>query len=81
MGPLGCGCAALAAIFALVGLLPLLGWVNWLTTLPAAILAVIFSGVALNRERRSGIATLGLIGGVLVLFWALFRLTIGGGII
>ena len=80
MNALGCGCGALAGLFAVLGLLPLLGWLNWFTTLPAAALAVIFSGLAM-RDGDRGLAPLGMIAGVVVLGWALFRLTIGGGVI
>lgn len=81
MGGFGCGLALAAALFAVLGLLPLLGWLNWITTLPLAILAIAFSGIALSRGSRSPIAALGLIGGVLALCWAVFRLAIGGGIV
>ena len=82
MGTLGCGLSVAAGLFALVGLIPLLGWLNWITTLPLALLAVFFSAVALARgtlDRTA--ATLGLIGGVLLIFWAMFRLSLGAGII
>jgi len=78
---IGCFLVVLAAFFALVGLIPFLGWLNWLTTLPLAILATIFGLLSLTREERSTTAALTLIGGVLILFWAIFRLTLGGGII
>jgi hypothetical protein len=81
MGGFGCALAVLAGCFALLGLLPLLGWLNWITTLPLAILATLFSGIALSRGSRSPIAALGLAGGILALCWAVFRLTIGGGIV
>lgn len=80
MAGLGCLFSVLAGLFALVGLVPFLGWFNWITTLPAAVLAIAFSAQGLSRG-SSGLAVLGLIGGILVLFWALFRLTIGGGFI
>ncbi len=82
MGTLGCGISVLAAIFALIGLFPLLGWLNWITTLPLALLAAFFSGVALLRgtvDRTA--AALGLVAGVLLVFWAMFRLSLGAGII
>ena len=81
MGNAGCGCGIIAVIFAIVGFLPLLGWLNWVTTLPAAILAILFSLVGLWSGEQKGTAALGLAVGVVVLFWALFRLSIGGGII
>ena len=81
MGGLGCGFSIIAGFFALIGLIPLLGWLNWITTLPAAILAIIFSSVAVTRGERGTGPPLGLIAGVLLLFWAIFRLSIGAGII
>lgn len=81
MGGLGCGCAVTAALLALVTALPLLGWANWLLTIPVALLAVLFSFVALSRGEQTGLATGGLIIGVGTLFWAMFRLALGGGFI
>lgn len=81
MGTLGCGLSVVAAVFAVVGLVPFLGWMNWITTLPLALLAIAFSGLALNRGTLDRAAAAGLVGGVLLTFWALFRLTIGGGVI
>jgi hypothetical protein len=78
---LGCFFSMAAAIFALLGLIPFLGWLNWITTLPLAILAIIFSQSSRQRNEGGALATLGLIGGVLLLFWATFRLLIGGGAI
>jgi hypothetical protein len=81
VGNLGCGCAAVAALLALVTALPLLGWANWLATIPVALIAVIISVVGLSRKENTGAATLGLVAGMLVLFWALFRLALGGGVL
>jgi hypothetical protein len=81
MGSIGCGLSVLAALFALLGIIPFLGWLNWITTLPIAVLAIVFSGLAVSRERENTLAVLGLIGGVLIFFWALFRLALGGGIV
>jgi len=81
VGGLGCGFSVVAIFFALIGLIPLLGWLNWITTLPLAVLAIIFSGVALARGERGPGASLGLIGGVVLFFWAIFRLSLGAGII
>ena len=81
MGGVGCGFSIAAAVFALLGLFPFLGWVNWFTTLPAALLAILFSFVAMVRGGERGNAMLGLIVGVVVFFWAIFRLAVGGGII
>ncbi|MDQ3514308.1 MAG: hypothetical protein M3462_11755 [Chloroflexota bacterium] len=82
MGTLGCGLSLVAAVFAVVGLVPFLGWLNWITTLPLALLAIAFSGLALSKGTLDrAAAAAGLVGGVLLTFWALFRLTIGGGVI
>lgn len=80
VGGLGCGCSVIAVLFAVIGLVPLLGWLNWITTVPAALLAILFSALALARGQGNGTATLGLIVGVVTLFWALFRLSLGFGI-
>jgi thiamine transporter ThiT len=79
MGNLGCGCAAVAALLALVTALPFLGWANWLLTIPVALAAVLISVVALSRGEQSTLAAAGLIVGIGTLFWAMFRLAIGGG--
>lgn len=81
MGSMGCLLSIVAAFFALLGLLPFLGWLNWITTLPIAILAIVFSGLTLSKDRENTPAVLGLIGGVLLFFWALFRLGLGGGVL
>lgn len=69
-----------AALFLLIGLIPFLGWFNWFTTLPAAVLGAILSGIATGRSRNS-LAIAGLIISVAVFFIALVRLFIGGGIL
>lgn len=81
MGGLGCGCAAVAALLALVTTIPFLGWANWILTIPVALVAVLVSLVGLSRGEQSALAIGGLGLGALVLFWALFRLALGGGII
>ena len=81
LGNLGCGCSILAALLALVTALPLLGWANWLLTIPAAVLAILFSLVGLGRGEQKTAAVLGLVVGVLILFWGLARLALGGGVI
>jgi hypothetical protein len=53
---------------------------NWFTTLPAAVLGAIVSGVAVARLKR-GLAVAGLIISLAVFAVALLRLFIGGGII
>lgn len=81
MGGLGCGFAVIAVLLAVVTALPLLGWANWITTVPVALLAILFSALGLARGQQSTLATIGLVVGVLTLFWALFRLSVGGGIV
>lgn len=81
MSGLGCGLSIAAAAFGLLATVPLLGWLNWVTTLPLAVLAVVFSAVGLSRKQATAMAVLGLGGGTLVLFWAVFRLLLGGGIL
>ena len=81
MGGLGCGCSAVAALFALIAFVPLLGWLNWITSIPVSIVAFILSVVALRRDEQRTLATLGLLVSVLTFFWAMFRLSLGGGIL
>ncbi len=81
MARFGCGTSIVAALFALVGIVPLLGWVNWITTLPLTVLASAVCLVALLREERTTAALLGLAAGVLLIFWAIFRLGLGGGVV
>ncbi len=81
MGGLGCGVSVVAALFTILGLLPLLGWLNWFTTLPAALLAVLLGFLGVLRDEQRAISLLALVAGVAILAWAVFRLSIGGGII
>ncbi len=81
MGGLGCGCGLVAVLLALATAIPFLGWANWILTLPAAILTIIFSLVGLLTDSRRDTAVVGLILGVTTLFWALFRLALGHGVI
>ena len=69
-----------AGFFMLIGLIPFLGIINWFTTLPAAILAIIFSAVGLSKS-KSGLAVAGLVISIIVLCIAILRLIIGGGIL
>jgi hypothetical protein len=80
MGFLGFIFSLAAAVSLLVGLIPLLGWLNWITTLPAAILGAVFSGIGLARS-RGGLAVVGLIISVVVFFLATGRLIIGCGVL
>jgi hypothetical protein len=60
--------------------MPFLGWLNWFTTLPAALLGAILSGIALARLKR-GTAMAGLVISVAVFVVAALRLFIGHGVI
>ncbi len=79
MGIAGFVISLVAGFFMLIGLIPFLGIINWFTTLPAAVLAAILSGVALSRS-RSGLAVAGLAISLAVFFIAILRLALGGGI-
>jgi hypothetical protein len=68
-----------AGFFMLIGLIPFLGIINWFTTLPAAILGAIFSGIGVSKS-RSGLGVAGLAISIAVFFIAIVRLIIGGGI-
>jgi len=81
MGAIGCGLSLVALVFALIGAIPFLGWLNWITTLPLALLAIFFGALGVTREDSRGAGALAVAGGVLLLFWALFRLGIGGGVV
>lgn len=62
----------LALAVALVGFIPLLGWLNWLA-LPAAVVGLVFG--LMSR------ATSGRNINLVVIVLALFRLSLGGGIL
>jgi uncharacterized membrane protein (UPF0182 family) len=81
MGFLGFIFSIAAAVCLLVGLLPLLGWFNWITTLPAAILGAVFSGIGLGRSSKNVLAVIGLIISIIVFFIATGRLMIGCGVL
>ena len=81
MGAIGCGLSVLAVVLAVLTALPLLGWANWITTIPVALLAIIMSVVALNKQKQPSLAVGGLVIGVLTFCWAVFRLSLGGGFI
>ena len=79
MGILGFVFSLVAFVFLLIGLIPFLGWMNWITTLPAAVLGAVFSGLGLTRG-RNGLAVAGLIISVIVFFLATGRLIVGCGV-
>lgn len=68
-----------AGFFLLIGLIPFLGWSNWFTTLPVAILGIVFSSIAVSKS-GSSLGTAGLVIGILVFVVAVIRLILGGGI-
>jgi hypothetical protein len=78
LGLVGFLLGLLAGIFLLVGLIPLLGWVNWITSLPLAVLGAIFGAVG---RRTSVLATAALVLNLLIIAIALFRLSLGSGIL
>ena len=79
-GILGLLFGLVAGVCLLVGLIPLLGWLNWFTSLPLAIVGLIFSQISARGKigRNLGIAGTVLCLGVIGV--ALFRLILGGGI-
>src|SRR5215831_1868610 len=78
MGIFGLILGFLAGIFLLVGLIPLLGWMNWITSLPLAVLGAILGAAG---RRRSALATAALVLNILIIVIALFRLSLGHGIL
>ncbi len=80
-GILGLFFGLVAGVCLLVGLIPLLGWLNWFTSLPLAIVGLIFSQISSRAKigRNLGIAGTVLCLGVIGV--ALFRLILGGGIV
>ncbi|MGB3307294.1 MAG: hypothetical protein WBA63_13975 [Thermomicrobiales bacterium] len=82
MGLLGCGLSFLAGCFLLVGLIPFLGWLNWLTTVPLSALAAILCYVAIrDRPNVDPLVRVGLLSATFILLLALFRLSLGGGLL
>ena len=71
-----------AMLWMVVALVPLLGWGNWFlipfATLGAIIAAV---GILFTRSGRRGRAKAGLVLNGLVIVVAIFRLSLGGGVI
>ncbi|GAB3430845.1 hypothetical protein [Niabella aquatica] len=62
----------LALIGMLLGLIPLLGWLNWIN-IPLAILGLFLSIIGKSKG--------GIIICIVAIFFGLFRLILGGGII
>jgi hypothetical protein len=64
----------------LVSLLPLLGWLNWITSLPLAVIGLVFSRVSASRHVGSSLGTVGTVLCLGVIGIAVVRLILGGGI-
>ena len=74
------GLVALA--WMVVALIPLLGWGNWFLIPFAAVGAVIAAiGIAVTSPGNRGRAKAGLVLNGIVIIVAIFRLTLGGGVI
>jgi hypothetical protein len=80
MGLIGFILSLVAGGFMLIGLIPLLGWLNWITTLPLAIVAVIFSAMGISKN-QGGIGVAGLVISIVVILVAIGRLHLGCGIL
>jgi hypothetical protein len=80
MGLLGFILSLVAGGFMLIGLIPLLGWLNWITTLPLAIVAVIFSAMGMSKN-RGGVGVAGLVISIIVILISIGRLHLGCGIL
>ncbi|QOW19627.1 MULTISPECIES: hypothetical protein [Lysobacteraceae] len=71
-----------AMIWMVIALIPLLGWGNWFLIPFAAVGAIVAAiGIMLTRAESRGRAKAGLILNGIVIAVAVFRLSIGGGII
>jgi hypothetical protein len=78
---LGFMLSLLAVVFLIIGLIPLLGWLNWITSLPTAVISMVFSLIGASRGLLKGLGIAGAaISGAVIIF-ALFRLFLGGGIL
>lgn len=80
-GLLGLFFSFLAGVFLLVGILPLLGWLNWITSIPLALVGLVFSRISARGGFGSSLGTAGTVLSIGVLVVALFRLFLGGGIV
>lgn len=71
-----------AMLWMVLALIPLLGWGNWFLIPFAAVGAVIAAiGIALTSPGNRGRAKAGLVLNGIVIIVAIFRLTLGGGVI
>jgi hypothetical protein len=71
-----------AMLWMVLALIPLLGWGNWFLIPFAAVGAVIAAiGIAVTSPGNRGRAKAGLVLNGIVIIVAIFRLTLGGGVI
>ena len=69
-------------LWMIVALIPLLGWGNWFLIPFAAVGAIIAAiGIATTTPARRGRAKAGLVLNGIVMVVAIFRLSLGGGVI
>ncbi|MGI6454866.1 MAG: hypothetical protein ACOX5R_04500 [bacterium] len=81
MQGLGLLIGIISALLMVIAFLPCLAWGFWII-IPIAGLGVIVNGVALaSAGHNRGAAVAGLILCIIVMFFGLFRLFVGGGII
>ena len=80
MGIAGFVLSLVAGFFMLIGLIPFLGFINWFTTLPAAVLGIIFSAVGMSKSKNS-MAVAGLVISIVVICIAVIRLIVGFGVL
>lgn len=71
-----------AMLLMFIGLVPLLGWSNWLVIPFACVGAIIAAiGIGITSREKRGRAKAGLALNIIVIVVAIFRLSMGGGII
>lgn len=80
-GLLGLLFGLVAGVCLLVGMLPLLGWLNWITSLPLAMIGLMFSRISARRRIGSSLGVAGTVLCMGVLGIALFRLALGHGLL
>ena len=78
-GVLGIIFGLVAGVCLLVGLIPLLGWINWITSIPLALVGLVFSRVSAHRSVGKSLGIAGTVLSLGVIVVALFRLFLGGG--
>lgn len=72
----------LAILGMVVGFIPCLGALNWLN-IPFAGIGIIISGIALGTagNQPNGSSVAGLVCCIVTLFFGVFRLVLGGGVV